>query len=681
MTKVNGNKSKSTPLKFSPGMAGAFLLGFVVISLWLIFEYAAKERSRDLMSWQSRLALLAEIRAADIEDWVGDRKSQLHKLAGNSSLRLFLSEYVNKNEVNRAVLNAQKEHVRNLLRASAERFGFAENISSVGQLSKNTEYGLAILGSDRQRIMSTKGFPKNIDTHSEVIKNVFLTAQAHIIDMYAGKKQQPVYGYIIPVFQIQDLQSTSPVGAVMLLLNPQKNLYSLLQNRQSVTGSDESLLVKRTGPGLTYISPVRGEYSIFLQLPDNNNKLASSYAFHNPGSFAEMKDYRGDDVLVTGRVIKNTPWRLIQKISSSEALAESNKHQKFLLTTFILFVMIVAAVFVAIWRHSTSMRLQTLSDELETHTVLLDAVTDNINEKIILVDEDSQIIFINPVFAQALSLDEDEVKFKHLTSVLGVETVALLENSACGENHPCVLPLLINEIRCIYHVNTITLLSGEHKDSTLYVLHDISELKQEQEKREQLGRGIIATLVKAVDLHDPYCLNHSARTCEVSLEIGKEMQLSDKQLESLEMASLLANIGKLFVPKEILTKMDALSEEESNELRKHIEHAVEILSELSFNGPVVNIVAQKNERLDGSGYPAGLSGDEIMLESRILAVANAFVAMASSRAYREGRAVNDVVDMLLKQSESQYDRHVVAALFHIAENKADWKSWQNINNS
>ena len=90
------------------------------------------------------------------------------------------------------------------------------------------------------------------------------------------------------------------------------------------------------------------------------------------------------------------------------------------------------------------------------------------------------------------------------------------------------------------------------------------------------------------------------------------------------------------------------------------------------------VAGAHHEKIDGSGYPKGLAGDDILLESRVLAVANAFVAMVSSRAYREGRSVNEVTDILLQQSGTLYDRHVVAALFHIAENQANWSSWQQV---
>jgi HD-GYP domain-containing protein (c-di-GMP phosphodiesterase class II) len=93
---------------------------------------------------------------------------------------------------------------------------------------------------------------------------------------------------------------------------------------------------------------------------------------------------------------------------------------------------------------------------------------------------------------------------------------------------------------------------------------------------------------------------------------------------------------------------------------------------------VVEVIRQKNEYLDGSGYPAGLSGDDIRRESRILAVANAFVAMSSARAYRSGKPVREALDLLLADAGQRYDRVVVAALFHVAESRPDWAAWQTV---
>ncbi len=674
--KVTGKQSGKLN---STTFASVFLVIFLVLSLWMIFEYADKERQRDLMNWQSRLALLAEIRAASVEDHIREKKQQLTELSNNPTLRLFLSQDEKIEKEDPTIVLAQQGHVRNLLRASADRFGLGTQQTGQLSASKVANYGIAILGKNQQLVMATPGFTSLLVNLEEAISNVYHTASGRIIDIFKGYEQQPVYGYIMPVFHIQDMQGGTPVGAIIVLLDPQESLYKLLLNRQSATVSDETLLVKKQQASLIYMSPLSGGYQLFHQMSLTNNQLAAVYAANNEGGFTQLKDYHGNEVLLTGRMVKQTDWVLVQKIDAAEALAESNRHQKFLLTTFIILALFIAAAFIAIWRHSTSLRLQRLSQQLETHSALLDAVTGSIQDNVILVNKTGDILFINPAFANVLNVKADEVNGMQLTSVLGAQTASTIIQ-ASEEDQLATREIEINGNRRCYHVAAISPETGDHREARLYVLHDITELKQEQQKREQLGKGIISTLVKAVDLHDPFCANHSERTREVAIEIAREMGVEGEQLDTLEMAALLANIGKLFVPKEILVKMEPLTDDESKQLRKHIEYALDILADLSFNGPVLDIIAQKNERLDGSGYPKGLKSGEILLESSILAVANAFVAMASSRAYRKGREVKEVVDILLQQTDTKYDRHVVAALFHIAENKADWKSWQFVSN-
>lgn len=672
-----GTHSKSAIKGFSPAIFALLLICFIAIGLWLIVEYADKERQRDLQNWQSRLALLAEIRAESVESWISHQQTQLRELADNASLRLFLTERAS-DSADASVLAAQQSHVRNLLHVSADRFAVTEpqSVQSLN-LQRQTPFGLALLDANAQLMMASKGFTFASEQHAEIVQQTFKTAKPQIIDFHKVG-QSPVLGFIAPVFRIQDMNSRTPAGAVLVMLDPEKDLYPLLQNRQSATETDETLLVRQQGPALVYISPIRHERRLFHQLPDNNNLLAASSAFHNPGAFVRMDDYNGEAVLMTGRKLDQTSWGLIQKINAKEALAESNRHQQFLLTTFSVLILFLAAAFIAVWRHGTSLRLQQISEALENRTALLNAVTDNIREHIFLLDPQDRIVFANLSFAALYELQVSEVIGMHLSAIVGVEQAQQLKAITQQADSNNLLALKNTHQNCVYHVSVKQLSSGEHQGEVLYVLHDITQLKQEQEKREQLGQGIINTLVKAVDLHDPHCANHSQRTREVALEIGRAINLSEAQLESLQIAALLANIGKLMLPREILTKLQPLSEEEAAQLRRHIKYSVEILSDLSFDGPVLDIIAQKNERMDGSGYPKGLAGDDILLESRVLAVANAFVAMVSSRAYREGRSVKEVTDILLQQSGSLYDRHVVAALFHIAENRANWSSWQQV---
>jgi HD-GYP domain-containing protein (c-di-GMP phosphodiesterase class II) len=654
------------------------LLIFILLSTFLVVGYVKKERSRDLMDWQARLSILADMRAASVEEWLDDRRGKLKGLSNNPTLKLYLSQYAQLDKDD-AALQGQFSHVRNLLQAEANRFGFSNKSMSPVNTEQKTKklQGLAVLSDKGDMLFSTRGFYKDIATQNKKIMRALETGKGEFLDMFKVDSEHVLYGFVKPVFHIQKANNQKAVGAVILLLNPASNLYRLLENVHLRTRSDESLLVRKAGLAVEFLSPRQDGLSTMYKMPLKNMQDV----FKKDIELSVGYDYRNIKVLSLSREIRSTPWVLLQKINASEALQESDDHQQYLFITFFLVSVVIVTMFIAIWRHSTSVRLLKMTHDLETHTTLLNAVSDNINEYIFLIDENDKFVFANSSLVNNLNIDAQSICGKKMANVLGPVTTKLLQEISCDKKNAedeCVIPLLFGDNNKFFHISSVVPGKGEYKNAKLYVLHDISRIKSAQEKRDRLSKGIIATLVKAVDLHDPYCVDHSERTKEVALDIAHELDLEKDRCEALEMAAQLANIGKLFVPKEILTKMDALTKEESQALRKNITYAVDVLKELDFEGPVVDIIAQKNESLDGSGYPNNLKAEEIMLEARILSIANAFVAMASSRAYRKGKSIKEVTNILLEQSDTHYDRQVVAALFHIAENRNHWKNWQNV---
>jgi len=668
--------------KLLPKTGLTFLLIFLLLSIWLVFQYVGRERQRDLQHWQARLGMLADLRKAGVEKVLQEKKQALQDLSENPTLKLFLSGYGDQASLNSDILKAQAGHVRNLLAASAARLGIKnQQRGNVNTGQPEQGAGIAIVDVDARLILATRGFPEQLENVQATIKQVLNQGKIALVDMYQGDQGEPVYGYVAPVFPVQQLSTSKPVGVIVLLLNAEPELWQQLTNLYVDTHSDETILIRKSDHSIEYISPLKNSQDIFHQMPLSNDQLAAAFALARPGDFAILHDYRNVNVLVTARQVHQTPWILMQKIDASEALAESNQHQQFLITTFSLITLLLSALFIAVWRHSTSLRLQKIGQTLESQATLLNAVTDNINEHIFLLDQQNRFVFANQSLIDVLNSRKEEIEAKNLASVLGPDVAEILIGLECDRDTgslPCMVNLSLGESSRVYHVSSIQLHRGDYAGAKLYVLHDITELQQAQEKQNRLSRGIISTLVKAVDLHDPHCEKHSERTREVAIEIARELGIRRQQSEALEMAALLANIGKLFIPKEILLKMEPLTGQENEILKKHIEYAVDILRELDFEGPVIEIISQKNEYLDGSGYPGGLKGDGILMESRILAVANAFVAMVSSRAYRPGRDVEEVLNLLLEQTGSHYDRHVVAALFHVAENKLDWKKWQSV---
>jgi len=374
---------------------------------------------------------------------------------------------------------------------------------------------------------------------------------------------------------------------------------------------------------------------------------------------------------------------LVQKIDVAEALAESTAHQQFILTIFLLAVFVISISFIAIWRHATSLRLQKATRRLQARAALLNAVGDSINDHIFLLDHKNKLVFINDALAKTFSIDNVDIRGKALNHIFNTaitdQLLAIKPEAGEADVRNREMRLEFKDRRHDYHVSIVALHHPDYKQSHLFVMHDITELKDAQGRHNRLMDGIISTLAQVIDKHDPHCAHHSERTREVAIAIAQAMGLSKERIDVLSMAALLANIGKLYIPAEVLTNMEPLTQAEEMMLRENINYSVEILKDLEFDGPVIEFVQQKNEYLDGSGYPKGVSGEAIFQESRILSVANAFVAMTSSRAYRAGKPIKEVLDILLSEADSRYDRQVIAALFHVAENHSDWVSWQQVN--
>lgn len=189
------------------------------------------------------------------------------------------------------------------------------------------------------------------------------------------------------------------------------------------------------------------------------------------------------------------------------------------------------------------------------------------------------------------------------------------------------------------------------------------------ESNEALGRmvhDVATTMGRVVEARDPYTQGHEQRVAALAARIARRMGLSDDEVDGVEMAGLLHDIGKLRVPAEILTKPGRLSAAEFALIREHPEAGFEILKAIEFPWPIAEIVYQHHERLDASGYPRGLAGADILPAARILAVADVVEAMATDRPYRPALGL-DAALAELHGSPDKYDAAAVAACTQLYE--------------
>jgi putative nucleotidyltransferase with HDIG domain len=175
--------------------------------------------------------------------------------------------------------------------------------------------------------------------------------------------------------------------------------------------------------------------------------------------------------------------------------------------------------------------------------------------------------------------------------------------------------------------------------------------------------GTLQALVAAVDAKDSYTARHSIAVTDYAVAIGKRLGLEQSELESLERAGLLHDVGKIGTPEAILLKPTELTEEEFLVIREHPEMGGHIVETIPFVADLMPVVRSHHERFDGSGYPDGLKGEEIPLLARILAVADAFDAMTSDRPYRKGMPISSAAADMVGHKGVQFDPAIVDALF------------------
>jgi PAS domain S-box-containing protein len=202
---------------------------------------------------------------------------------------------------------------------------------------------------------------------------------------------------------------------------------------------------------------------------------------------------------------------------------------------------------------------------------------------------------------------------------------------------------------------------------------DRKRLETERQKSlEMLRKGLAATvqaISMAVEVRDPYTSRHQKRVADLVRAIATEMALPLPQVEGLRMASVIHDIGKLSIPSEILSKPSKLTHLEYQLLQQHAQAGYDILKDIDFPWPVARVILQHHERLDGSGYPNGIKEDEILLEARILSVADVVEAMATHRPYRPSLGIGAALEEVSVNRGVLYDPGVVAVCLRLFREK------------
>jgi hemerythrin-like metal-binding protein/putative nucleotidyltransferase with HDIG domain len=212
--------------------------------------------------------------------------------------------------------------------------------------------------------------------------------------------------------------------------------------------------------------------------------------------------------------------------------------------------------------------------------------------------------------------------------------------------------------------------------NTLSLMREIKFRREQEDKVKQYAAQLETSFMKMVglattlnEMRDPYTVGHERRVSEISVAIAKELGLDTHIIEGIKIGGYLHDLGKMSIPTEILGRPGKLSPIEFELIKLHSSVGYDVLKTVEFPWPVENIALQHHERIDGSGYPNGLVGDEILIEARIVAVADVVEAMSSHRPYRPSLGLDKALAEIERGRGSVYDAEVVDKCLYLFRNK------------
>lgn len=674
------------------------------LSVKLIFAVVEEERQRAEEAWQHRLAIVANSRADAVSDWVDDQLGLVAALGRNPSLQLYANDLAanssqtanqapDQSPDRRRLRASQAAYVRSLLSATAGRGGFDRPLSGPDVQANVVRRGLggmALADSQGRVLVATAGLPDVTDEFAGFLLGV-TGSDPNFYDMRMGANAKPIIGVASAVYGVQsDPETATPIGYVFGLREVGSDLFGRLDQPGDLSETGQTFLVRRRGERLIeYLSPLAGGFEpLSLSVPIDQRDVAAHQVAEYTGAVIEAENYQSRRVLATGRAIANTNWTLVRSVEWQEAMGPSEARLRRLAIWLVLGVLVLGAGIGLIWRHGASVRVDKAlaqargaAEDSRRISDFLEIVTDRQSSYIATVDADGRYTFANEQAAREAGITKAEMLGKTLAGVLGPASAAQLDGlnrRALDEGRAVAEVLVVEDAegRRTLRSNHIPMSGNSPGDAAvLIVQEDITALVSEREERERNLRALTDALVEIIDRRDPYSAMHSGRVSEVVEAVASEMDLPPAEIETVRMAGSLMNLGKILVPRDLLTKTDSLSREELDQIRGSILGGAELLDGIRFDGPVVETIRQAQERWDGSGMPEGLAGEQIILPARIVSVANAFVGMISPRAYRDAIDIDSAVSTLMSATGTFYDRAVIAALTNFLDNRGGRELW------
>jgi PAS domain S-box-containing protein/putative nucleotidyltransferase with HDIG domain len=302
-------------------------------------------------------------------------------------------------------------------------------------------------------------------------------------------------------------------------------------------------------------------------------------------------------------------------------------------------------------------------------------IFENTGTAVIIIEEDKTISMVNTQSEKLSGYSKDEIenKMKWTDFVISEDLERVkkyhIARRKGGEKSPTEYEYrFIDRKRKIKNIFLkVGMIPGTKK--SLVSLIDITEHKQAKERLKKTMDAAIDTMSNIIKAKDPYTSGHQYRVCQLAVPLAQELGLPEDKIKGIRIASLIHDIGKIGLPTEILSKPITLTNVEFDLIKSHSQIGYDILKSIEFPWPVAEIILQHHERINGSGYPNNLKSDEILLEAKIIGLADVVEAMSSHRPYRPALGIDSALEEITQNKGILYDSKVVDACLKLFKEK------------
>lgn len=625
------------PWRTLAGLSAAILVA-AVAAAWLVQAAVAERRQALVSATEARLEALAHGRAEVIETWLDGIEALGRRITRSELVQLFALELAlaDPGAPLPEALDEQTPYMRQLM----------DEMARQGEL-----VGTYLVSTDGRLLLADSAAPAMTPAELAAAADAVLAGQARRIAMLPPENGRVLLDLALPIPAPQpDFSAKVPEGAVLVM-------------RIAADGQLERVL--QGGP---------------LDLPGERAGIRL-----DDGTMVGIGEAGGLRLSSDDRSRAATPFRGVAALSGLGWEVEQSATEAAVLRPLVEFRRSVglgglAAVLLlglaggcVCWRLASRHQAELLAQyrdfagRLRQQHDLLHGIMTAIPDLVGLKAGTGAYVFANPALAAALSTPPSQIVGRTDAELFSSGAAAALRQldgdaAAIGiARRDEVEVTLCGRRRHLDIVVTPLADDAEAVVGTVLVARDVSELVARRRERDRLVQQTISALARTIELADPYLCGHSQRMAEIAGRIALALGLDEGGVATVRTASALSQIGKLFVPRDLLTKPGRHDEAEQAAMRRHVDHAQAVLRDVELGLPVAAALGQMHERLDGTGYPHCLAGPAIGLAARILAVADVFCARTAPRSYRDAATAETVIGHL-RSHPGRYDAQVVAAL-------------------